>query len=86
MNIIGIKGMKMPKNCHECPFIFSDHGDNFWFCSYLYNTVQDRCDLWEERLKVSCKERPEQCPLFEISGNGLDWLEAINKLSGGYNG
>ena len=60
--MIGIKGMKMPKNCKQCPLV--DYGD-------LHE--DELCCAKEDREFISNGEnRPEWCPLVEIEERSED--------------
>ena len=52
--MIGIKDMKMPKNCKECPL--TDYGDGH----------EDVICCPKEKVTSNGKDRPEWCPLVEI--------------------
>lgn len=52
-----IKGMKMPKSCSSCGFMYGGCGDGY-YCSLLKKTF----DIWNE---ISVK-RAKGCPLVEV--------------------
>lgn len=58
--MIGIKGMKMPENCSECPFPKADYDyDGFIEGYYCF-------DRWVKR--IPSKGKFSFCPLIEIEG------------------
>ena len=55
-----IQGMEMPKNCGECPFIFSSWGIEYY------------CHLAESSTSAEYVEREKMtnCPLIELPPHG----------------
>ena len=60
MSDILIKGMEIPKNCGECPFIFSSWGIEYY------------CHLAESSTSAEYVEREKMtnCPLIELPPHG----------------
>lgn len=50
-----IKGMKMPKNCGECPLRHYDHNEDGFFCQL--NKMR--------MINVEAPKRDKECPLAE---------------------
>lgn len=63
-----IKGMEMPKNCGECPFIFSSWGIEYY------------CHLAESSTSAEYvgQEKMTNCPLIELPPHGR--LGDLDKL------
>ena len=59
MSVI-VKGMEMPKNCGECPFIFSSWGIEYY------------CHLAESSTSAEYvgREKMTNCPLIELPPHG----------------
>ena len=59
MNVI-VKNMEMPKNCGECPFIFSSWGIEYY------------CHLAESSTSAEYvgREKMTNCPLIELPPHG----------------
>ena len=66
-----VKGVQMPKNCKECPFLLDDDAcyavnkPNSWFLPLVCNGSTDEYPLnefpyWEKRV--------DWCPLIEVNG------------------
>lgn len=56
MSVI-VKGMEMPKNCYDCPFIRASYADDYYCVAG---------DGIEEDLKKLYEHRMADCPLIEI--------------------
>lgn len=64
--MIAIKGMEMPPNCLECPFIQFDHGNNvdLVICEPLQRYI-----VYESRLfELLNTQKMKDCPLIECIG------------------
>lgn len=65
-----IRGMEMPKNCGECPFIFTSWGIEYY------------CHLAESSTSAEYvgREKMTNCPLIELPPHGrLIDADAVNK-------
>lgn len=66
-----IRGMEMPKNCGECPFIFTSWGIEYY------------CHLAESSTSAEYvgREKMTNCPLIELPPHGrlIDADELANK-------
>ena len=56
--MIGIKDMKMPKSCRDCPLTYIDECGDFKMCGIMHNCVVALYD--DERIIE------QFCPLIEI--------------------
>ena len=74
-----IKGMKMPKNCYDCPFIRASYAGDY-YCAMGNSTEDD--------LKKICGQKMADCPLVEIPaphGRLIDADKLLEKAYWDYN-
>lgn len=62
-----IKGVEMPQNCLECPICRHDSLDG---------VQAEQCNVTLHQVDWESAERPEDCPLEEISPRALAIIEA----------
>ena len=58
-----IKGMKMPKNCWDCPFCLDFDFLDPYECAACMHDFEDGLDMYEH-------SRPDWCPLIPVPDHG----------------
>ena len=73
MSVI-VKGMEMPKNCYDCPFIRASFAGDY-YCA--------KSRGYEDDLKKLYSQRMADCPLIELPPHGrlIDVDEPMTKIS-----
>lgn len=61
-----IKGMEMPENCYDCPFVRASWGNDY-YCA--------KGDGVEDNIKTLMSKRMNDCPLIEVPPHGRLILE-----------
>ena len=62
--MIAIKGMEMPPNCLECPFMYFEYGNNG---TIVICEVLQRYMVYEGKLfELLNNQRMKDCPLIEV--------------------
>lgn len=71
--MLGIKGVKMPEVCYDCPccWIWSDDYDEKHYCNAVKDKVKGVANFWmdyerEIPFKETYTKRQPWCPLVEI--------------------